>query len=233
MIDGVNAVNQNPAGAFQPDNVMGKDDFLKLLVTQLKYQDPLSPMDGTKFASQLAQFSSLEQLTNLNDAVQLSIDGNYYLAQSINNTLTATLIGKSVKLGGATIVKSGQSNIELGYQLPAAASSVTINIKDENGNVVRTFDSPPDEVGDNKLLWDFTDNNGNELPDGTYTFEVIAKNGSDEEMDVQLFKWGKIDGVRFSENGTTLIVNGNEYMLSDILEILDVEDNNSGRLNNG
>jgi len=223
MINDVTSTNQNPAASFQQNTIMGKEDFLKLLVTQLKYQDPLSPMEGTEFASQLAQFSSLEQLTNLNQSVKLSIEGNYILAQSINNTLVATLIGKRVKLAGATIVKNGQDNVQLGYTLPASASSIKINIKDENGNIVKTFDSPPSKAGDTKLLWDFTDNSGNKLADGTYTFEVIAKNSSGDDMTVTLFKWGKIDGVRFSENGTTLIVDGNEYFLSDILEILDNE----------
>ena len=223
MINDVTSTNQNPAASFQQNTIMGKEDFLKLLVTQLKYPDPLSPMEGTEFASQLAQFSSLEQLTNLNQSVKLSIEGNYILAQSINNTLVATLIGKRVKLAGATIVKNGQDNVQLGYTLPVSASSIKINIKDENGNIVKTFDSPPSKAGDTKLLWDFTDNSGNKLADGTYTFEVIAKNSSGDDMTVTLFKWGKIDGVRFSENGTTLIVDGNEYFLSDILEILDNE----------
>ncbi|GBD88080.1 basal-body rod modification protein FlgD [bacterium BMS3Abin03] len=229
MINGINPTNQNPVADFQANStIMGKDDFLQLLVTQLRYQDPLSPMDGTKFASQLAQFSSLEQLSNLNQAVQMSIDGNYYLSQSINNTLTATLIGKNVKLAGGTIVKNGQTNVKLGYTLPNSASSVEVNVKDENGNIVKTFDAPPSKTGDSKLLWDFTDNNGSKLPDGTYTFEVIAKNDSGDDMTATLFKWGKIDGIRFSEKGTTLVVDGNEYLLSDILEILDTVDDNSG-----
>ena len=228
MVNGINPLTQNPAVNPADNTKMGKDDFMKLLVTQLKYQDPLNPMDGTKFASQLAQFSSLEQLSNLNEAVQTSIDGNYYLSQSINNTLTATLVGKNVKLAGPTIINKGQSQVQLGYNIPAATSSVTVNIKDENGNIVKTFDSPPSATGDNKLLWDFTDNNGNKLPEGTYTFEVAAKTASGEDMNVTLFKWGKIDGVRFSDKGTTLVVDGNEYLLSDILEILDSGNNNSG-----
>lgn len=230
MVNEINSANLNPAASFQSSSLMGRDEFLQLLITQLKYQDPLSPMEGTEFASQLAQFSSLEQLSNLNEAVQMSIDGNYYLSQSINNTLTATLIGKNVKLAGSTVIKNGQDNVELGYNLPASASSVTVNIKDENGNIVKTFDSPPSRTGDNKLFWDFTDNNGSKLPDGTYTFEVLAKNASGEEMSATLFKWGKIDGVRFSENGTTLVVDGNEYLLSDILEILDSGYNDPGRI---
>jgi flagellar basal-body rod modification protein FlgD len=204
---------------------MGKDEFLNLLVTQLKYQDPLNPMDGANFASQLAQFSSLEQLTNINDSLETSINGNYYLTQSINNTMTAALVGKDIKLAGSAFQKNGQDEVQLGYTLPTSPLSIEVNVIDENGNIVKTFDAPPSEVGDNKLIWDFTDNNGRTVPDGKYTFEVNATNSSGDEMTLTLFKWGKIDGVRFSEDGTTLVVNGNEYLLSDILEILDSSQN--------
>lgn len=225
MVNGINTTNStsNSTSTTNSTNpsAMGKDEFLNLLVTQLKYQDPLNPMDGANFASQLAQFSSLEQLTNINDSLETSINGNYYLTQSINNTMTATLVGKDIKLAGSAFTKNGQEDVQLGYTLPVSPSSIEVNVLDENGNIVKTFDSPPSEVGDNKLIWDFTDNNGKTVPDGTYTFEVNATNSSGEEMTLTLFKWGKIDGVRFNENGTTLVVDGNEYLLSDVLEILD------------
>ncbi|MDP3830447.1 MAG: flagellar hook capping FlgD N-terminal domain-containing protein, partial [Ignavibacteriaceae bacterium] len=86
---------------------LGKDDFMKLMLTQLKHQDPLNPMEGSEFAAQLAQFSSLEQLSNLNELTAQSIDANYYLTQSINNTMTATLIGKDVKLSGNVLNVKG------------------------------------------------------------------------------------------------------------------------------
>jgi len=226
MINGISSTDQTSVVTSSSTTEMGKDEFMNLLVTQLKYQDPLSPMDSTDFAAQLAQFSSLEQLTNINDSIQTSINGNYYLTQSINNTLTATLVGKDIKLAGATVVKNGQSEVQLGYTLPTSPSSIEVNVKDENGSIVKTFDSPPSAVGDNKLIWDFTDNNGRKLADGTYTFEVNATNSSGEDMTLTLFKWGKIDGVRFSENGTTLVVDGNEYLLSDILEILNTTEGN-------
>ena len=74
------------------NGVLGQDDFLKLLVSQLQNQDPMNPMDGTQFASQLAQFTSVEQLANINTSLQSSISANQLLNQSISNALSTTVI---------------------------------------------------------------------------------------------------------------------------------------------
>lgn len=203
------------------NGIVGKDDFMKLLLTQLRFQDPMNPLGSAEFAAQLAQFSSLEQLTNLNDQMTQSIEANYYLTQSINNTMTATLIGKEVKLLGDKINFTGQDEAKLGYKLPAEAATVTINIYDKNGLLIRTIEDAPKDSGDHKLSWDFLDNNGNEVSNGEYTFEVKATSMNGEEMVVESYKWGTINGLRFTDAGTKLLVDGNEYMLSDILEIIE------------
>ncbi len=223
MVDGVtNVVNSQTDTVNQSSSTtMNKNDFMNLLIAQMKNQDPMSPMDGTQFAAQLAQFSSLEQLQNLNDSMTTSINANYALTQSINNTLSATLIGKDVKVSGGDLQNNGQSSVELGYNLPGTASSVTINVTDSNGNVVKTFSNLPTTSGDNKLSWNFTDNNGNKLPNGNYTFSVTAKGTDGSDMTADLFKVGTVDGVKFSSTGgTTLTVDGADYQLSDISEIL-------------
>lgn len=223
----------NPAG--QGKSVLGKDDFMKLLVKQMQNQDPLSPMEGSEFAAQLAQFSSLEQLTNLNDLMGASLEANYYLTQSINNTMTATLIGKEVKLEGSSLEYKGQEEVNFGYNLPADAKSVTVNIYNDKGALVRTIKNASTDAGTTKLSWDFTDNEGSKLPTGKYRFEVEAKNNNDENMAVSSFIWGQIDGVKFSDSGSTLLVGGVEYYLSDILEILNPADpgNSGGDINHG
>lgn len=221
MLTGIPGSSSNAMyGAAGANGIMGKDDFMKLLITQLRYQDPLSPLGGAEFAAQLAQFSSLEQLSNLNQLMTQSVDANFYLTQSINNTMTATLIGKDVKLLGDKIQYTGQEEAKIGYKLPADASSVTINIYDKNDVLVRTIENVPKDSGDHKLSWDFLDNDGNEVPNGEYRFEVKAKTMDEKDMAVESYKWGTINGLRFSEFGTKLLVDNIEYMLSDILEII-------------
>ncbi|HEX2869560.1 MAG TPA: flagellar hook capping FlgD N-terminal domain-containing protein [Ignavibacteriales bacterium] len=200
-------------------SVLGKDDFMKLMISQMKNQDPLNPMDGTQFSAQLAQFSSLEQLTNMNDALDKSIQANYLLTQSVNNTMSASLIGKEIKLGGSGIVNSGQDNVQLGYNLASQAKSVTVNVYDETGKLVKSFENENTSSGDHKLSWDFTDNNGSKLPNGNYTFEVKAKGQDDQDMTAELFKFGVIDSVKFTEQGTKIMVGNAEYNISDVLEV--------------
>lgn len=212
-------------GPYSPDygvnkGSLGKDDFMRLMIEQLKNQDPLSPMESQEFAAQLAQFTSLEQLSNLNSNVRESIDANYVLTQSINNTLTATLIGKDVKFQSNVMQNTGNNNAELGYNLPSNASNVTVNIYDASGKVVRKIENVGNTQGDHKLSWDFTDNDGKKLANGTYTFEVEVESGGETTMNANLFQYGSITGVRFTENGTKILINNIEYLLSDVIEII-------------
>ena len=93
---------------------LGKDDFLKLLITQMRYQDPLSPMDNTQFLAQMAQFSSLEQMQNLNE----SFDQSMLLSQSLNNSSAAGFIGRHVRASGDGVTLGPSGSVELGYFLP-------------------------------------------------------------------------------------------------------------------
>lgn len=221
MVNGVNSTSSQTTSQAQGNTSLGKNDFMKLLIEQMKHQDPMNPMDGSQFAAQLAQFSSLEQLQNLNTSMTNSINANFMLTQSINNTLSSTLIGKAVKIGGSDLKYDGQDSLQLGYKLPVDASSVKINIYDENGALVKTLDDLPTGTGDNKLSWDFSDNNGNKVPKGNYTFEVKAKNMSGEEITTTSYKYGLVSGVRFTDSGTKLVVDNSEYNFSDILEVID------------
>jgi flagellar basal-body rod modification protein FlgD len=220
MLDAVNNTASNNYQSSQSQGVLGKDDFLKLMLAQIKYQDPLNPMDGTAYSAQLAQFSSLEQLTNLNSSVKQSVDANYVLTQSINNTLSANLIGKEVKIGSQHLVNNGDNSVNIGYTLPENAKSVTINILDQYGNVVRTFDEKNIEKGSSKLSWDFTDNDGNKLINGVYTMQISATNFNDQALTVNPYITGIIDGIRFTESGTLMIVDASEYSVADIIEVL-------------
>jgi len=214
------STSSSTTSAAGSNSILGKDDFLKMLIAQMKNQDPMNPMDSTQYAAQLAQFSSLEQLQNLNTSMTQSINANLTLTQSINNTLASTLIGKDVKIGSSTISNSGQSSVNLGYTLPSNAASASASIYDSMGNVVKTIDSIPIAAGDHQLSWNFTDNNGNSLADGDYTFQISAKDSSGNDITADPFTTGTISGIKFSSSGTQLMINNAAYQLSDVQEIL-------------
>ncbi|NOX18059.1 MAG: flagellar hook capping protein [Chlorobi bacterium] len=229
MVDNItNLLNQN--GGYSPSagkSQLGKDDFLKLMIAQMKYQDPLEPMDSTQYTAQLAQFSSLEQLTNMNDKLETSIGTNLQLTQAVNNTMTAALIGKRARIDSANISYNGQDDFTIGYNLPSTASSVEIQIYDENGALVRTMDDVPRGSGEHNVKWDYTDDDGNTVDYGDYTFKVTATTSNGEDMTFDFYGFGKIEAVRFTSDGTKLVINGVEYFLSDIVEILDSAESGS------
>lgn len=104
--------------------------------------------------------------------------------------------------------------------MPSNTIASKIKVYNEKGALIRVIENIPNEVGSNKLSWDCLDNNGDKLPYGNYTFEVEAKNMNGELLTIDTFKTGVIDGVRFTENGAVIKVNGAEYSIADILEIL-------------
>jgi flagellar basal-body rod modification protein FlgD len=202
-------------------SILGKDDFLKLLTMQLRYQDPMDPMKGTEFAAQLAQFSSVEQLSNINSTLTQSIDANYVMTQSINNALSATFVGKDVRASGSSFHYDPTNPAKLGYSLPAAASTVSVKIYDENGTLVKTLSGTGSAAGDNSFTWDGSTDTGGEAAAGKYKFEVVAKDSSGATMSASTFIRGTVSGVRFKSDGTVFVVDGMEVKLSDIIEIME------------
>ena len=168
-------VGQSVTSKTTTTKTLGKDDFMKLLLAQLKNQDPLKPLDGTDFAAQLAQFSSLEQLSNMNAELKNQsvnqMTMNY--AQSVN------MIGKDVVTNsGNSLVVSGPTT-DLNYKLSADAETVTITILDKKGNLVKTWDETAQKAGMNKVTWDTSD-----VEKEDYTFQVIAKDSKGQTVSV-------------------------------------------------
>jgi flagellar basal-body rod modification protein FlgD len=200
-------------------NVLGKDDFLKMLITQLKYQDPLNPLEGTEFSAQLAQFSQLEQLANLNSYVKQSVDANYLLTQSINNTMTAALIGKEAKIATNEISYKDQEKIKLGFEIPSNARSITLEIYNEKGALIKSVSIQSGADTERLYEWDFTDNNGLKIPQGKYNFLVKFVNDINMEGTADAFLYGIIDGIKFTQEGAMIKTLGGLYYLYQIYEI--------------
>ena len=210
----VQGIASNNSLYYSPD-VMGKDEFLKLLTIQLKYQDPLEPMGNTEFLAQLAQFTSLEQLMNMNGNLQ----ANFLMMQSLNNSSSASFIGKTLRASGNSVYLPAEEDTTLHYKL-ASTAKVTVKIYDENGNLVRTI-SPEtwQNAGDNEIVWDGKDSTGNRKMSGTYTFEVEAVDADGNKIGVTTFIEGTVTGVRYV-NGLAIFLLGEiEVNYANILEV--------------
>ena len=196
---------------------LGKEDFMKLLVTQLQYQDPLKPMDNTEFIAQLAQFSTLEGINNMYD--QLGTMTNYI--QSMNNYNASDLIGKDVKAYGDTLYNDGSGTTDINYILSGGAAKVVVSIMDESGSVVRTIEESNVAAGSNTLIWDGKDTDGNDLPSGQYTFNVSAQDANGGSISADTVFQGTVKGVVYEDSIPYLMVGDSKIAIGDVLEILD------------
>jgi len=209
---------------------LGKQEFLTLLVAQLKNQDPLSPLESQEFAAQLAQFSSVEQLTSIDTNIKDGIDTDMVLSQTINNTLATALIGKEVTAQGNRIEFNGEDPVKLYYMLPDYADSVNIDVLDGAGNVVRTLSAGSVSDGIRSLEWDGKDKNGNMLPEGGYSFEVSAVDRDGQALDVIPLIKGLARSLQYNAGGAVLMVGNTRVSFGDVLEIsAGLGDNDEGR----
>ena len=204
----------------QKTNVLDKDDFLKLLVTQLEAQDPLNPLESTEFTAQLAQFSSLEQLYTINDNME-----NLQLHQAaVNNVQAVSLIGKTVKVAGNFIdMNDGVSN-PIDFGLEADAASVFVNIYDPYGSLARTIDAGPLKAGQQSLDWNGTDNGGDQLADGNYTFEVFAVDANEQIVQATALFTGTVTDVVFRDGTAWLLAGNRQIPIGSVLQVSETKD---------
>ena len=221
-VDSVASAASTPPGIYDPgasSTAMGKDDFLTLLITQLQNQDPLNPADSTEYTAQLAQFSSLEQLSNVNANLEYM---QLYQA-SINNAQAVSFIGKEIiALGDEVQVTDGQAE-NCRFELSGDASGVVVNIYDGNGKLVKAIEQGAMNAGRQTVAWDGTDQNGNTVDDGNYTFEIQAVDGADQDVAAVTYSSGLVEGVTFIEGRTYFLVGNQKIPISDIVEVIQPE----------
>ena len=224
MVAPVNTNNAVTAAASSPlsdltggSKALGKDDFLKLLIAQMKHQDPLKPMDDTAFVAQLAQFSSLEAQADTNKLLQLVATQQQGLA---NNTIV-DLVGKGVTVRGDKVSYDGTGlGAQVRYTLAGSADKVTISIVNSTGETVRTMDVGAKPAGPLSSLWDGKNNLGVQQPAGAYTVQVLAKGAGGSSVDVSQEASGTVTSVSFDQGFTNLILdNGATAPASDLIRV--------------
>lgn len=218
-VSDIGTYDPNAPEAIEQIKSLGKDEFLRMLIAQLENQDPLDPMEDKEFISQMAQFSSLEQMQNMNANLEENLNWNYLLSQTINNTMSTSLIGKDVKASGNQFYLDEGSDAALNFKLDAFAAEATISVYDGAGELVDTIKVHNLGAGDQTVRWDGLAQAGDRAPMGEYTFEVSAKTVDGKDIYATPYIFGKVDGVQYVDAQAYLVVNGAQVPLSDVIEV--------------
>jgi flagellar basal-body rod modification protein FlgD len=199
----------NPAAA------LGQEDFMKLLVAQLKAQDPMNPMQSTDMIAQLSQLSSVQKLQDIDDKLGSLQSNNTSLAGS----QSAGLIGHTVTGDTRTLNLRSGINPQGVYQLTSAASSVTVQVSDAAGNVIKTTDLGAQNAGTANFLWDGKSDVGTRLNDGAYTFSVTAKSATGAPVPTSTEVSGRVTEVTYESGAPEVVVGGAHIPLADVTSI--------------
>lgn len=201
-----------------PGGVLGKDEFLKLLVAQMRHQDPLSPMKGEELAVQLAQFSTVEQLIKLNETMAGQVGMDAAIVEAINGSSALNAIGKTVvALGDQLLVPAEGEPPDVHFVVGDNGGAATLRIHDKSGG----------EIGSQKLGFVGAGRQSIELGEiaadlepGAYTYSVEIVNEKGEAVPVQTFTIGRVDGVRYGSSGPVLTAGPLEIPIGGIVEII-------------
>jgi len=198
----------------KPSKELDKDAFLQLLITQLKNQDPLEPMDNAKFITQMSELTTLEQITNMSKAFQKLTE----LQMNLSKLQAAALVGKNVVVSGKYInLKDGAADTIV-FNLDDV-SPVEIEIYDENDNLVRRISLGTLEAGMHSYVWDGRNEEGVMMPNGTYTYKLFGIDEKGEKVELGGLDGGKVEAVQFQDGNVYIVVNGMQYPISAIIEV--------------
>jgi flagellar basal-body rod modification protein FlgD len=206
---------QAEADSLARSDMQGQDTFIKLLVTQMQYQDPLNPQSNHEFVAQLAQFTALEQLMGVND----KLASLYSATAAMNNASMTQLLGRQVVAYGDSFEYSGTGGKELHFEVMADTATATLTVLDEDGKVVARKELGALDQGESSWTWDGTNVHGNPIGEGTYTFKVTAKDSSGNEVFVNPLLVGEVDEMSYVSGTPTPSIDGTSFSIANILRV--------------
>lgn len=191
------------------------DMFLTLLTTQLKNQDPLDPMDNAEMTNQLVQFANVEQQIAQNTNLEQMIT----LLNAQSAASSVSYLGKDVQYTDATTTYSGEP-VKFGYTPEETAETVTLKIVNIEGDTVRTLEAER-TAQRHTVTWDGLDDDGNEVPEGAYTFVVSAKDDKEKAIKVDTDITGRVTGAATDSTGSYLLIGD---LAVDVTKVVSVRD---------
>lgn len=214
-ISSVTSASLSSSEVSEGDLSISSETFLSLLITQLQNQDPLEPMSNQEYVAQLAELSSLEEL----GAANTSLESLYMAMASMNNAAMTSLIGLNVVAVGDTFHYSGDGSVELHYEASSDAASATLTITDSSGNEVWSGPMGALESGEGTFTWPGTDEYGNSVAEGDYSFSISATDDAGEEVGVDTLIVGIVDSMSYDTGTPIPTIDGIQVSLGDILRV--------------
>ena len=210
------AVKQNTTRQASSD--LGQDAFMELMLTQLRYQDPLNPMESGDFLSQIAQFGTVNGVTELNNSFA-NLSSSLQSSQALQ---ASTMVGSTVLVPGnqSELVDGGQ--VSGAVDLTSSTSNLVINISDASGQSIRQMNLGSNTAGMTKFSWDGLDNQGNPVPAGNYKIDAVAAVNGDAVAQ-PVFIHAKVDSVTLNKTGGEPLLNLNgigSISMSEVKEIM-------------
>lgn len=205
---------------------LDKDAFFKLMIAQVKNQDPTNPLKNHEMAAQLAQFSSLEQMSNVNETLKGMAKG-----QGENSQFQAlNLMGKMVRGDSSKLSRTqGEASHDLTFNLKDAAAEVNISVANAQGEVVKRFSLQNIQKGPGKIQWDGKADDGSVAGPGSYRIGVEAKSADGQRVNTETEFSGKVTGVQFTEAGPIVSIGKKTVPLKDIKQIEEFNSQNSSQ----
>lgn len=207
----VNEAAQTNSGSSAESIAKTKSDYLNLLTTQLKNQDPTKPTDNEAFTQQITALNSLEQQLNTNtklDALVSSLSGSTVATQLSSSV---DYIGKSVEVENDTFKLRQTGEPKLGYDVPKGITNSVISISNERGQVVGSYRGQTTE-GKQNLVWDGRDFNGNRLPEGTYKISVTLTDTNNQQSSAKTYAFGEVTSIELQDNKASVVID-DSYVL--------------------
>lgn len=209
-----NAITQAAGGE------MGKDQFVKLLVTEMQNQDPLNPMDGMQFASQLAQFSSVEQLQQLNSKLDEEATNQLSMLSAVNGSVAVSTFGREIVAVGNQLDVDGVKTPEAMFDSPVGGGMAKIHIYNAAGREVATVDAGKVDGGVQTVNLSRATK---DLPEGTYTYDVDLTDEAGDVTNPTTYMKGRVDGIHYTPDGPVLTAGGLSIPFGAILKILSAD----------
>lgn len=197
---------------------LDKDAFMTLLLTQMKNQDPTNPLKSHEMAAQLAQFTSLEKLSNIDSGIE-KLNTTKNPAQNFE---ALSFIGKSVLTDSSKVNRGNVNEVhDLNFVLAGDAVKADIQVKDASGNVIRNLSTNNLKSGKNTFSWNGVMDDGTPAPQGEFSFEVNARSSSGSKIHAETKMEGVVTGVNFTPKGPQVMVGKQAIDLLDIKTITD------------